>query len=178
MSAVSKDFEWVEGAAETIAAFNRRGWFVFVVTNQSGIARNYYTEADMHALHEWMQAELAKAGANIDRIYYCPYHEAGENPAYRKDSFDRKPKPGMLLHAMSDFPGKAGTELHDRRQGSRHAGRPRRRGRRFPFQRRQPRAIRRMDPCQLRRRQPGVTQKQLRVEIHPCYEAGDDLSVL
>ena len=51
-----EDFEWVEGAAETIATFNKRGWFVFVVTNQSGIARNYYTEADMNALHEWMQA--------------------------------------------------------------------------------------------------------------------------
>ena len=101
-----EDFEWVEGAAEAIAAFNKRGWYVFVVTNQSGIARNYYTEADMHTLHEWMQAELAKAGAHIDRIYYCPYHEEGENLAYRKDSFDRKPKPGMLLHAMSDFPVK------------------------------------------------------------------------
>lgn len=101
-----EDFEWVDGAAETIAAFNKRGWFVFVVTNQSGIARNYYTEADMKVLHDWMQAELARAGAHIDRIYYCPFHETGENPAYRKDSFDRKPKPGMLLQAMSDFPVK------------------------------------------------------------------------
>ncbi|HPE48379.1 MAG TPA: HAD family hydrolase [Hyphomonas sp.] len=101
-----EDFEWVEGAAETIAAFNRRGWYVFVVTNQSGIARNYYSEADMRALHEWMQGELARHGAHIDRIYFCPYHEEGENPAYRKDSFDRKPKPGMLLKAMSEFPVK------------------------------------------------------------------------
>ncbi|MEZ5997618.1 MAG: HAD family hydrolase [Hyphomonas sp.] len=101
-----EDFEWVDGAAETIAAFNRRGWYVFVVTNQSGIARNYYSEADMHALHDWMQVELAKAGAHIDRIYYCPFHAEGENAAYRKDSFDRKPKPGMLLRAMSDFPVK------------------------------------------------------------------------
>ncbi|MDP1555590.1 MAG: HAD-IIIA family hydrolase, partial [Hyphomonas sp.] len=88
-----EDFEFIEGAAETIAAFNARGWYVFVVTNQSGIARNYYTEDDMHALHAWMQARLAEAGARIDRIYYCPYHEEGENPRYRRDSFDRKPKP-------------------------------------------------------------------------------------
>lgn len=99
-----EDFEWIEGAAEAIANFNRRGWYVFVVTNQSGIARNYYTEDDMHALHDWMQARLAEQGARIDRIYYCPYHEEGENPRYRRDSFDRKPKPGMLLRAMSDFP--------------------------------------------------------------------------
>jgi len=95
--------ELLEGAAETIAAFNRRGWYVFVVTNQSGIARNYYTEADMHTLHDWMQAELARAGAHVDRIYYCPYHAEGENPAYRKDSFDCKPKPGMLLRAAREW---------------------------------------------------------------------------
>lgn len=97
------DFEFMEGAADAIAAFNKRGWYVFVVTNQSGIARNYYTEDDMHALHDWMQARLAEHGAHIDRVYYCPFHEEGENPRYRKDSFDRKPKPGMLLRAMSDF---------------------------------------------------------------------------
>lgn len=101
-----EDFEWIEGAPEAIANFNRRGWYVFIVTNQSGIARNYYTENDMHALHEWMHARLAEKGAHIDRVYYCPYHEEGENPRYRRDSFDRKPKPGMLLRAMSEFPVK------------------------------------------------------------------------
>ena len=99
-----EDFEFVQGAAAAISAFNARNWFVFVVTNQSGIARNYYTEADMETLHRWMLAELAEKGAKIDRIYHCPYHDEGENPAYRRDSFDRKPKPGMLLRAMADFP--------------------------------------------------------------------------
>ena len=101
-----EDFDFIDGAAQAIAAFNARGWYVFIVTNQSGIARNYYTEDDMHALHGWMQARLAEAGARIDHIYYCPYHEEGENPRYRKDSFDRKPKPGMLLRAMAEFPVK------------------------------------------------------------------------
>lgn len=100
------EFEFVEGAPQAIAAFNQRGWYVFVVTNQSGIARNYYTEDDMHALHGWMEARLSEAGARIDRIYHCPYHEEGENPRYRKDSIDRKPKPGMLLRALSEFPVK------------------------------------------------------------------------
>ena len=98
------DFEWIEGAAETIRAFKARGWFVFIITNQSGIARGLYSEEDMHALHEWMQNELAQQGAEIDRIYYCPYHQEGEIARYRKDSFDRKPKPGMLMHAMAEFP--------------------------------------------------------------------------
>ncbi len=57
------DFEWIEGAAETIAAFKARGWFVFVVTNQSGIARDYYSEHDMHTLHAWMEERLAEQGA-------------------------------------------------------------------------------------------------------------------
>lgn len=97
-------FEFVEGAPETIAAFNKMGWYVFVVTNQSGIARNFYTEEQMHALHTYMESELDRlAGAKIDRIYHCPYHEDGENIRYRKKSFDRKPGPGMLLQAMADF---------------------------------------------------------------------------
>ena len=101
-----EDFEWMPGAADCIRSFNVRGWFVFVVTNQSGIARNLYTKTDMQTLHDWMLVELAKDGARIDRIYYCPYHEDGERAEYRKDSFDRKPKPGMLLQAMADFPVK------------------------------------------------------------------------
>ena len=100
------DFEWIEGAAACIRTFKARGWFVFVVTNQSGIARNLYAEADMATLHAWMLAELSEVGAVIDRIYHCPFHPEGENAAYRKDSFDRKPKPGMLLQALSDFPVK------------------------------------------------------------------------
>ena len=100
------DFEWMPGAADAISAFNSRNWFVFIVTNQSGIARGYYTENDMQTLHEWMIDELAKQGATVDQIYFCPYHAEGEIERYRKDSFDRKPKPGMLLQAMADHPVK------------------------------------------------------------------------
>ena len=100
------DFEWVDGASDAISAFNARGWYVFVVTNQSGIARGYYTEEDMQNLHDWMVQQLADRGAQIDQIYHCPYHEEGEIERFRKDSFDRKPKPGMLLQAMADYPVK------------------------------------------------------------------------
>lgn len=101
-----EDFEWVPGAADCIKTFNARGWFVFVVTNQSGIARGLYTEEDMRTLHDWMGLKLAEAGARIDHIYHCPFHQDGEVARYRKNSFDRKPKPGMLLNAMADFPVK------------------------------------------------------------------------
>jgi D-glycero-D-manno-heptose 1,7-bisphosphate phosphatase len=99
-----EDFEWVEGAQDVIRRFNAMGWWVFVVTNQSGIARGYYTEEQMQALHDWMTAELAAANIHIDRIYHCPFHEEGTIPRYTKDSYERKPKPGMLIRAMTDFP--------------------------------------------------------------------------
>ncbi len=98
-----EDFEWIDGAAEAIAAFNARGWWVFVVTNQSGVAYGYYGEAEIAKLHAWMTAELAKRGARIDHIYNCPFHVDGKIERYRRDSFDRKPKPGMLMQAMTDY---------------------------------------------------------------------------
>jgi len=101
-----ENFEWMPGAAACIRNFKARGWYVFVVTNQSGIARGLYTEDAMQKLHAWMLETLVKDGAHIDRIYHCPYHQEGEIARYRKDSFDRKPKPGMLLQAMADFPVK------------------------------------------------------------------------
>ncbi len=97
-------FEFIPGAADCIRTFKARDWFVFVVTNQSGIARGYYTEEDMFALHAHMEARLRAAGAEIDRIYHCPFHAEGELPAYRRASPDRKPGPGMLLRAMAEFP--------------------------------------------------------------------------
>ena len=99
-----EDFEWVDGAQAVIRRFNDMGWWVFVVTNQSGIARGYYTEEQMQALHDWMSAELAGTGARFDQIYHCPFHEDGTIPRYTRDSYDRKPKPGMLIRAMTDFP--------------------------------------------------------------------------
>jgi D-glycero-D-manno-heptose 1,7-bisphosphate phosphatase len=99
-----EDFEFVEGAVDVIRRFNDKGWWVFVVTNQSGIARGYYTEEQMQALHAWLGAELGRQSARIDRIYHCPFHEEGTIPRYTKDSYDRKPKPGMLIRAMTDFP--------------------------------------------------------------------------
>ncbi len=105
------DFDWMAGAADCISHFNRLGWYVFIVTNQSGIARGLYTEADMQALHDWMCAELAHKQARIDQIYYCPYHAEGDIERYRRDSFDRKPKPGMILQAMADYPVQRETSL-------------------------------------------------------------------
>jgi len=99
------DFRWIAGAREAVAAFNRAGWLVFVVTNQSGIGRGYYTEAAMHALHAKMAEGLAEAGARIDAFYYAPHHPEAALEAYRHpDPPDRKPNPGMILRALSEWP--------------------------------------------------------------------------
>ena len=96
------DFVWVEGAVDAIRWANERGYLVIVVTNQSGIARGYYDEADVHRLHDWMNAELAVHGARIDAFYYCPHHTDGSVPAYTKSCDCRKPAPGMLLRAIAE----------------------------------------------------------------------------
>ena len=100
-----EDFCWIPGAREAVAAFNARDWWVFVVTNQSGVGRGYYSEADVLAVHARMEADLAAAGARIDAFYYCPFHPEALEDRYRHpDPPDRKPNPGMLLRAMADWP--------------------------------------------------------------------------
>ena len=100
-----EDFQWIPGAREAVAAFNKAGWWVFVVTNQSGVGRGYYTEADVVALHARMSESLAEVGGRIDRYYYCPQHPDAALEAYRHpDPPDRKPNPGMILRALAEHP--------------------------------------------------------------------------
>lgn len=93
-------FEWTPGALKAIRAATDAGWHVFVVTNQSGVARGLYDEAAVIALHRWMADEVRHAGGTIDDIRYCPFHEDAVVPAYRRASDWRKPAPGMLLDLM------------------------------------------------------------------------------
>ena len=100
-----EDFRWIPGARETVAAFNRAGWLVIVVTNQSGVGRGYYTEAEMQGLHARMQEDLATTGARIDAVYHAPQHPDAESPKYRHpDPPLRKPNPGMILQALAEWP--------------------------------------------------------------------------
>lgn len=93
-------FEWTPGALEAISTATDAGWHVFVVTNQSGVARGHYDEAAVAALHDWMCDEVRRAGGTIDDIRYCPFHEDAAVPEYRRASNWRKPAPGMLLDLM------------------------------------------------------------------------------
>lgn len=99
-----EDLAFVEGAPAGIRRLNEAGYLVVVVTNQSGVARGFYTEVDVERFHAHMRAELAKAGARIDAFYSCPYHPEGIVAEYRIDHPDRKPKPGMILRALGDLP--------------------------------------------------------------------------
>ncbi len=79
-----------------------KGYLLIIVTNQAGVAKGYFTEEDVQALHRWMSAQFAARGITITAFYYCPYHADGILPHYRKDADCRKPKPGMFIKAAAD----------------------------------------------------------------------------
>jgi D-glycero-D-manno-heptose 1,7-bisphosphate phosphatase len=97
------DFEFVDGALEASAILAERGFALVVVTNQSGIARGLYSEADFAVLNAWMTAEFASAGAPLAGVYFCPHHPQHGRGTYRIECDCRKPAPGMLLQAAREL---------------------------------------------------------------------------
>ena len=90
------DFEWIEGAKESIKYLNDHGYYVFVVTNQSGIARGYYSENDYQMLSNWMKNQFQTKNIDILDIFHCPHGP-------KSKCICRKPKPGMLLKALQKY---------------------------------------------------------------------------
>lgn len=101
------DFELLPGVAEAIKSFNQSGYLVIVVTNQPVIARGEVTVPELDDIHNKMETELGTQGAYIDGLYYCPHHPhkgyKGEVESLKIDCDCRKPKPGLLFRASSDF---------------------------------------------------------------------------
>jgi histidinol-phosphate phosphatase family protein len=87
--------EFIDGAVDAIASFNRVGIPVAVVTNQAGVARGLYGIDDVARVHRHIEEQLARYGAHIDLFLFCPYHPAGTVAAFARASEDRKPGPGM-----------------------------------------------------------------------------------
>ena len=95
----------IPGVPDALKRLRDAGFAVVIVTNQSGVARGYFTEAELQAVHERLQEKLAEKGAAVDAIYYCPYLDGREAvvEAYRRDSDLRKPAAGMLRKAATDL---------------------------------------------------------------------------
>lgn len=99
-----EDLIFTPGAVRAVRRLNLAGRRVIVITNQAGVARGLYDEGAVDRFHAAMNAALALEGAWIDAFYYCPFHPEATVAAYRHpDHPDRKPNPGMLLRALSDF---------------------------------------------------------------------------
>lgn len=96
------DFHFIEGSIEALEELKNMGYLLVLVTNQSGIARGYFSEDEFLQLTEWMDWSLADRNVDLDGIYYCPHHPEGLGE-YRQDCDCRKPKPGMLLQAIEEL---------------------------------------------------------------------------
>lgn len=97
------DLHWLEGSREAVRWLNDAGYLVIVVTNQAGIGKGVYSEADFHVFMNKMRDDLATVGAHLDDVYFSPYHPTEGIGEYLLDSHDRKPNPGMILRAMKDW---------------------------------------------------------------------------
>lgn len=98
-----EDFEFVEGIFDLCLLAQRLDFKIFVITNQAGIGRGYYSVEDFARLTEWMLGQLRARGIHIEKVYFCPYHPTAGIGKYRQDSFERKPNPGMILQAKKEF---------------------------------------------------------------------------
>ena len=90
-------------AAEALRTLQEAGWLAILVTNQAGVARGYFREELIGEVHKALTRELGRDGARLDAVYYCPHHPSVGEPPYRKDCDCRKPRPGLLLRAASEF---------------------------------------------------------------------------
>jgi len=93
-----EDFEFIEGIFSLCNYYQELGYIIIIVTNQSGIARKYYSEEDFNKLSTWMVTEFKKNNIEIKKVYFCPHH-----PDISGECFCRKPNPGMLLDASAEF---------------------------------------------------------------------------
>jgi len=93
----------IPGAAQALRQLNRAGIPVIMLTNQSGVARGYFSESVVEQLHQRLRELLAAESARLDAVYYCPHHPTAGRPPYRRRCHCRKPNPGMVEQAIADL---------------------------------------------------------------------------
>ncbi len=93
-----EDFEFRPGIFELMRSYVEQHYLLFVVTNQSGIARGYYSENEFQELTRWMVQELAMQGIPVEKVYHCPHHPEITGPCEC-----RKPNPGLIVQAIDEF---------------------------------------------------------------------------
>ena len=94
-------FKYIESAINAMKKLNLNGFKIIIVTNQAGIAKGHFTEDEYHNLTKWYVNDLKKKKVEIFDIFFCPFHIDSKIPKYKKDSFLRKPNPGMFFEAFS-----------------------------------------------------------------------------
>lgn len=92
-------FQFMDGVFDLARTAMDQGYRVAVITNQSGIARGYFSELEFLAFTAWMVEEFRARGVDLASVYHCPYHRAGPVERFARESFWRKPAPGMILEA-------------------------------------------------------------------------------
>ena len=98
-----EEFEFRDGILELLEKYRKLGYLLILITNQSGVARGYYTENDIKILHDFMQQELKKQNLQFDAIYYCPHHPEGIVKKYACNCNCRKPKKGLFKRAIEEW---------------------------------------------------------------------------
>lgn len=98
-----EDFEFLPGVIDGLRLLQEHGFLLIVVTNQSGIARGYFTENEYNTLNDWIINELEKNGVRITLTLYCPHHPSAKVLKYRKNCDCRKPKIGLYKKAIDLF---------------------------------------------------------------------------
>lgn len=94
---------WIKGVPEKLATLYKQGWYLIMVTNQSGVARGYFTMDDVNKVYEYMQNSLRSYGAQFQAMYCCPHHPVFSQTKAEQNCSCRKPKPGMYLQAQKDW---------------------------------------------------------------------------
>jgi len=100
----SRQLTWIPGAVAAVKWLNDRGFYVFIITNQAGVARGYFSEEDVRRFHAHLADELRGAGASVDDFRFCPHHPQAAVTHYRTACHWRKPQPGMILDLMQNWP--------------------------------------------------------------------------